>query len=247
MIFCRALLVLVLMLSGCVTSSARNKAASRTALGQAYLREQNPAAAIGVLQEAVELDRYNSDAWQTLALAYMNQNVMDKSEKAFRRALALDPAQADIHNNYALLLLTLERNAEAIEHFELALQDFTYRSPDLARTNLGYALFLDGRHNEALDQLNTALQHTPSLCQALYNRGLVYRALGNNDLALADFQDAIDHCPERIGSAYLQAAEIMLSEGDIFGGCEYLRMLAQKNPHSSLGRAARESRTRNCQ
>jgi type IV pilus assembly protein PilF len=246
MSFCRVLIVLALALPGCVTATSRDRASSRTTLGQAYIREQNPAAAIRVLEEAVKLDRYNYDAWQTLALAYMNQNVMDRSEEAFQRALSLAPDQADVHNNYALLLLTLERNEEAIKHFEIALQDFTYRSPILAMTNLGYALYLEGRYAEALDHLTMALSTTPSLCQALYNRGLVYRNLGESDLALADFQEAIDYCDDRLGSAYLQAAEIMIAGGDIYGGCQYLSVLAQKNPHSSLGRAARENRARNC-
>jgi Tfp pilus assembly protein PilF len=246
MSFCRVLIVLALALPGCITASARDRASSRTVLGQAYLREQNPAAAIRILEEAVELDRYNSDAWQTLGLAYMNQNVMDKSEEAFTRALLLAPEQADIHNNYALLLLTLERNVEAIEHFEIALRDFTYRSPNLAMTNLGYALYLEGRYTEALDHLTMALSTSPSLCQALYNRGLVYRELGESELALTDFQEAINHCENRLGSAYLLAAEIMIAGGDIYGGCQYLSVLVQMNPHSSLGRAARENRARTC-
>lgn len=233
--------------AGCVSVKHQEMASSRARLGQAYLREQNPASAVLILEEAVELDRYNHDAWQTLALAYMSQGSIDDAEQAFQRALSLAEDSAEIHNNYGLLLMQLERRDEAISHFETALADITYRSPALAMSNLGYALYLEARHEEALSYLTEALRRAPLLCQAQFNRGLVYRAQDQMDLALADFQDTIEQCGMDLGGAYLQAAEVMLAQGDVYGGCVYLDEVAAADPHSSLGRQAREIRARSCQ
>ena len=240
-------LVFTAAITGCITAQKQEMAASRARLGQAYLREQSPASAVQILEEAVSLDRYNHEAWQNLALAYMAQGSMDQAEDAFQRALNLSDNDAEIHNNYGLLLMHLERREEAIAHFESALEDITYRSPALAMSNLGYVLFLEQRHPEALNLLTEAIRRAPQLCQAQYNRGLVYRALDEQDLALADFQDAIEQCGMSLGNAYMEAAELMLAQGDVYGGCVYLGEVASADPHSALGRQAREARARSCQ
>lgn len=244
----RWILLLVLsVFAGCVSAQKQDQAASRALLGQAYLRESNPAGAVLILEEAVQLDRYNFEAWQNLALAYMSQGVFEDSERAFKKALQLAPGRAEINNNYGLLLLKLDRREESIASFEAAIADITYRSPALAMSNLGYVFYLDGRNDEALAHLTEALRRAPGLCQAQFNRGLVYRASGEADLALADFQQTIDTCGDTASGAYLQAAEVMLEQGDVYGGCVYLDRLATIDPHSPLGRDAREVRARSCQ
>lgn len=239
--------LLVALGPGCITATHQEQAASRAQLGQAYLREHNPSGAVKVLEEAVELDRYNYNAWQNLALAYMSQGVYEEAELAFNKAIRLAPEKGEIHNNYGLLLLNRDRRAEAITQFELALKDLSYRSPAMVMSNLGYALYLEGRHIEAQSHLTEALRRAPTLCQARLNRGLVYVATSDADLALGDFQDVIDSCGTDLPSAYLHASELMLSQGDVYGGCTYLSELSQADPHSPLGRKAREARARSCQ
>ena len=61
---------------------------------------------------------------------------IDAAEDAYRRALALDPGQADAHNNLGWLLASQDREEEAARHFEQALQ----RDPNHLRAliNLGW-------------------------------------------------------------------------------------------------------------
>ena len=172
--------------------------------------------------------------------------LLEEAEKAFKRSIRLAEGRAEIHNNYGLLLMKMERREEAIAQFEVALKDLTYRSPALAMSNLGYALYLEQRHEEALRYLSEAIARAPQLCPAQFNRGLVYRELGDPELALVDFQDAAERCGEEATGAYYQAAELLLAQGDAYAGCIYLEELAELEPHTQLGRQARELRARSC-
>lgn len=56
----------------------------------------------------------------------------------------------------------------------------------------GVDLILAGNNEEALAALNKAIEMDPTLSIAYYNRGDVYKRLGQTDLALADFKVACD-------------------------------------------------------
>ncbi len=239
-------LIVLALLTGCVSSKRQQQAAAQGSLGAAYLREGNAPAAVGVLREAVRLDPRNFEAWEKLALAYMAQGATEESEAAFLRAIRLSPERAEIHNNYGLLLMEQARRPEAIEQFELALTDITYRSPALVLNNLGYALYNEGRHDEALQRLNQAIQRAPELCPAYFNRGLVQRARELPPLALADFDAVIQRCPNEAMGSYYQAGGILLELDDTYGGCSYLRVVIDEAPTSPLAAQAREVLAREC-
>jgi len=56
----------------------------------------------------------------------------------------------------------------------------------------GVSLILSGKKYEALEALNKAIELDPTLSIAYYNRGEVYKSLGQSDMALADFKVACD-------------------------------------------------------
>ena len=56
----------------------------------------------------------------------------------------------------------------------------------------GVDLILSGNDDEALAALNKAIELDPTLSIAYYNRGDVYKRLGQTDMALADFKVACD-------------------------------------------------------
>lgn len=237
--------VLTALLIGCVSSKRQESAGARTGLGAAYLQEGNAPAAVEELRKATKLDPRNWNAWNKLGLAYLAQGAVEEADEAFQKALKIAPENAEVNNNYAYLLTRMGRYEEAGAYYEAALDDLTYRKPALVLSNWGHALFLAGRHEEAVARLDQAVQRAPNLCQARFNRGLALEAVGRTTVALEDFEAVISLCGEDAAGAYFQAGKLLLDQQDRAGACEYLRTAAGDRG-SELGRAAADLHAREC-
>lgn len=241
------LLSLALLSAGCVTAAKQKQAQANVDLGTAYLREGDAPGALGVLQEAVKQDPRNWQAWDRLGLAYWAQRDFDQSEQAFIKAVKLMPDKAEVRNNYGLMLMADDRNAEAIEQFEVARGDLLYRKPAVVLSNLGNALYLEGRNEEALDVLNQALARTPDLCQAIFHRALVYESMDRLDGALSAFETMIQTCGDTAVGAYYHAGQLLIARGDRDAGCAYLgTAMQQTRAGGDLYEAASKAKALDC-
>ena len=229
--------------TGCVGAKRDARSAVRTDLARAYLSEGNTEAAIGVLREAIKLNRRNTMAWNHMGVALMQKNRFDEAEDALKRAVRLGGEQAEPHVNYGLLLMRMERFPDAITQFELALEDLTYRNQALILNNLGWAHYHAGRLNDAERHLSDAVRRAPNLCPAHYNLGVVRKAQGKADAALQTFEAAIGICGVTASGAYLEAARILLDRGFNDRGLAYLRLVADQQP--TLAQEARKIATVN--
>ncbi len=90
---------------------------------------------------------------------------LDEAEREYRRAMAIDPAQADARGNLATLLVRTGRHAEAVRELRQLVAD----DPEnvVALTNLGVALIEQGRAAEARRYLEEALRLAPGMPQAV--------------------------------------------------------------------------------
>ena len=230
----------------CVTPQRVERSATRTTLGTAYLSEGNPSDAIATLEEATKLNPRNADAWEKLALAYYAKSASDKAEKAFAKAIRLDPTKAEIRNNYGLMLLDMGQVEAAIEEFNIALADLTYRNTALVLNNLGQAYYQNKNYEASITALTQAIQRAPNLCQARFNRAFSYQALDQDDLALQDFEEVIELCGDVATGAYYHAAEVMFKMQDIPGACSHLRTVVRETGRSTLGRKAETLHNERC-
>jgi len=239
-----ALLVATLA-GGCVSQKRVERAEARVDLGSAYLREGNAPGALQVLRDATDIDPRSWNAWNKLGLAYMAQSAYESAESCFKRALRLDP-NAEVRNNYGYLLLRTGDLDGAIAQFEIALTDLTYRKPAVVLSNLGQALHRAGRYEEAVLRLSAAIERAPNVCQARFNRGLSYAALGTRDRALEDFEVVINLCGDSASGAYYQAARLLVEMDDRTGACSYLKVVMSDANRSNLGDAASDLHARVC-
>lgn len=240
-------LALVSVLTGCVSTQKQTMAQSNAELGAAYLREGDGAGALKVLQDAVHQDPRNWEAWNRLGLAYWAQRDLDQSEDAFDHAVNLMPDNAEVRNNYGLMLMAKGRNEEAINSFEIARKDLLYRKPAIVLSNLGQALYQVGRYDEALDVLDQALQRTPNLCQALFNRALVYQKIDRLDGALDSFEATIRSCGSTAVGSYYHAGTLLIARGDRDSGCAYLvTAIEQSRAGGDLYEAATKAKAVDC-
>lgn len=242
-----ALLVVALgSQAACALPKRQAKAQARVDLGAAYLVEGSTEVAIQQLREAVKIDRRNYKGWEQLALAYMKRGAIEESEEAFKKALKLVPESASVNLNYSYLLLNTSRAAEAIPVLETALMDLTYRSPALVLNNLGYALYLEGRHAEAEARLHEATSRSKTFCQAWFNLGLTREAQANRRGAVRAYEQVVSICPSDAAGSYFKAGTLMLELDGAVEGCRYLRSASELASGTALGDEASLAHAKSC-
>ncbi|MBI3491285.1 MAG: tetratricopeptide repeat protein [Acidobacteria bacterium] len=104
-----------------------------------------------------------------------------------------------LHDDAALLYLEVGRPDEAVAHFQksLALKSMTGRSAP-AHYNLGTALSVARRLDEAVYEYRQAIQIDPAYANAHNNLGGVLLAQGNADEAIREFREVVRLQPQSV-------------------------------------------------
>jgi len=104
----------------------------------------------------------------------------------FDRAIALDPDYAAAYYQRGLVRIEAP---EAIADFERAIA--LGQDDGFAYGNLGWAYYLQGRYEEALEATRRAIQLDPLPCESRFNEGLILLALDQMDEAWPAYEEAI--------------------------------------------------------
>jgi len=109
-------------------------------------------------------------------------------------AIALNPSDAEAHNNRGTALKDLKRLDEALASYDKALA----LKPDYAEVhnNRGNALLKLGRLDEAMASYDRALALKPHYARAHNNRGTALLRLDRPDAALASYNEALRLKPD---------------------------------------------------
>jgi len=118
-------------------------------LGIDALNKGNMPKAFKELLYAESMNPDRSDVLDALGYSWQLRGDLDKANAYYRRAIKHDPSPAT-YNNYGGLMLRMNKPKVAEKYFRKALDDPRYRHPDIAYTNLGDALLLQDRFNEAI-------------------------------------------------------------------------------------------------
>ena len=133
------------------------------------LAQGQPAEAVQVLTEAVQLNPDDEDVRYDLGLAFTRLSKLDEAIQQYREALRIFPNYAEAHNNLGNVLMRTGRTEEAIAQFEASVKIM----PDYAsaHNNLGTALQKAGRSSEALQHFQKAVKLNPDYWEAHFNVG----------------------------------------------------------------------------
>jgi len=168
--FIKLLLVLSLVLTGCATGSGgkRFSKADREKQGKIHYELGIDALNKGLLPKAFdELMQSDSDypnqpdVQSALAYAWRLRGDLQKSEQFYKKALRLNSKSPATHNNYASLLIQMQRYEDAESEARKALADPRYPNQHLAYLNLGDALLNQNKFNEAITAYRRAGQFLP--------------------------------------------------------------------------------------
>ncbi len=231
--------ILVLQL-GCTHTPTQEDityAQVRYDLGVSEAEQGNVQAALRELQTAIDRHPDFAEAHNAMGLLlHVSMGRHDKAEAAYLEALRVRPDFSEVHNNLGALYIDMGRYEDAERHLRAALEDVVYSTPYLAQGNLGWSLYLQGRHEEAVTQLRSAVIVQPLFCQGHRNLGRIYREIGRHADARAAFKQFKEHCPEDAEAQY-EWGRIAFEEGRTEEAREAFEACFRLSPRSTLGDA----------
>jgi len=155
-----------------------------------YGRNGNPDKAEEHYRTAVKLNpRQFPDAYYNHGVLLLQQGKLDETEKAFRRALEIDPSYAAAHNNLGYVFELQGKISEAVAEYSKAVEE----QPNFrqAHFNLGRILVNQQQYQEGIQQLQQTLtpvdENTPTF---LYALGAAYGRAGQQQQALRYLHEA---------------------------------------------------------
>lgn len=161
----------------------RRRARIRLELASGYFEQGQINVALDELKQSLVADPGFADAYNLRGLVYMRLNDIPLAEDSFRRALALNPRDADSAHNYGWLLCQQSRYPESFQFFTQAASNPTYGGQAKTLMAQGICQIRAGQKLEAEQSLTRAYQADAgnpviayNLANLLFARGEFSRA-----------------------------------------------------------------------
>jgi tetratricopeptide (TPR) repeat protein len=135
-------------------------------LGKAYYQVEQWAQAVTAFEKVIELDPNRQAAYANLGAVYHRQNKLDLAASQYEKALALNPNDGEVTYNLAALYI----------------QKATQRGDQIDADLL----------NQAINQLNRALELSPDSAEPYFGLGVAYTALNQREEAIQAFETFLD-------------------------------------------------------
>ncbi len=203
---------LPVVLLSCATAGLEHKKQSeaRRNLGEAYLHQGNPTAALRELLAAEKLYADDPYLQNGLGLAYLAKNKPDEAVRHLENAIRLKPDFAPAINNLGTAYLATNQLDQAIEAFSSIRGDLLYATPHYPLANLGIAYYRKHDYVRSETYFRDSLRVSPNFPIALKGLADTLTAQGKIDQAIVYLEEAARSAPRspeifwELGSAYLQ-------------------------------------------
>lgn len=221
---------------------ARRRARIRLELAIGYFEQGQTTVALDELKQSISADPNFAPAYNLRGLIYMRLNDPGLAEDSFRRALALNPRDADVFHNYGWLLCQQSRFGDSYKAFAQAIAVPLYGGRAKSWMAQGLCQMKAGQLTEAelsflrsyeLDAGNPVTGY--NLAKLLFQRGDLVRSqfyvrrLNNSDLANSeslwlgikverklDNRDAVQQLAGQLKKRFAQSRELALFERSAF-------------------------------
>jgi len=228
----------VMLLSACtINTTAKRPTDDKDAstfnakLGANYLNRGELELANEKLKKALEQDSRNALAHITMAQLQFAIDKPDVALKHYKRAMSLEPDNADNRNAYGIFLCSTGDVDGAESEFEKAAANPFYSTPEYALDNAGFCMLSKDRYREAEDYFIKALRQNPEFGNAYLH--LAELRFKENRLSIADAFLARHHEKSNVSSASLWLGlQIKRSEGNSLAADTYAKRLLNEFPNS---------------
>ncbi len=149
----------------------------------------DPGAIRRIQERFIDDVSYTRAAWE-----FLKSNDYAGAERQARRALELNPRNADALHHLGLALFGLHQGEESLR----CLAEAAQIKPQEAeiRVQLGVVLLSAGRVDEAVENLQKALQLSPNSGEARFNLGVAMFRMGNRQEATRQWLEAVRLRPD---------------------------------------------------
>lgn len=219
--FAALVLLLLAACAGSTSSRDRQSAEIHHAMGMEALRAGRAPDALREFDQALEIDGRFPDAWLGKALVLERAFNKDAdAEKAYLRAIELNPNFPEAFNNLGQLLARLGRTDEALKAFDAAMAEMSYREPWVARINKGLTLYRSGRREEGLAEMRACLRSQPAYCGGHRLLGGIFMEEGKIPEAIEQFSAYARFCDKTadahsvLGQAHMKAGDAEAARAD---------------------------------
>src|SRR2546425_734766 len=164
-------------------------------------------------------------------LTWNQVQIWHDSERLWTHVLAIDPQSSIAENNLGIVRADQKKRAEAIEHYQRALQI----RPEYAQAhyNLGVALAQQGKPAEAIEHYRQALRIKPDDALAHNNWGVVLAEQGRLAEAIEHFQVALRIKPDD-ALAHTNWGAALAQQGKLAEASDHYRQALQIEPDAVL-------------
>ncbi len=192
-------------------SLAANAQMDPMAYAKSLYLEGRYAESLRVLNTLIEGESDNTDALRLQGDCYQKEEKYVAAIQAYEKAAKQKPDDALLYANWGSAFINLEQYGEAEKRLKKALK--TDNELPEAHYYMGNVKYFDFRVRAAIQCYDEAIRLRPTYRDALYMRAASYAELDRPDLALRDYQAALDLDP-KLETARYNIAVLHLREKD---------------------------------
>jgi len=171
-------------------------------LGLFYLNQNKVDDAVKYFVKALSLDTNYYLAYNALGLAHSMKGRLEESAKAYQKCLEVSPLFTEARNNLGTVYQEMNQLDKAEEEYKKALLDLNFQNRELPYFNLARLHVIQGRLDEAYDEVQKSLQAQPRLAMAHNLKGVILEKRDNISEAIVSYEEAVKIVPEDITFNY---------------------------------------------
>ena len=210
-------------------------------LAVAYMQEGQFNTALQKAKRGLEADPANSRVHNIIALLYERLGKRAKAQGHYEQALRLNSKDPYIRNAYGSFLCAQKSFDEANKHFEAALRNPLYQTPEVALTNAGICAGRSNNKGQAETYFRRALQVNSKFSIALVRMANISYGKGKYLSARGYLQRHLEVAPHTAESLWL-GIRIERKLGDLDALASYELLLRAEFPDSEETRLYEESK-----
>ncbi len=193
-----ALAALVAALAGCgsaptplpAAEAGKNGPLHHYQLGRMYFEQGKVREALEEIDRSLRIDDSLPQVWFYRGYIYWNLSKWKDAEEAFRTALVRNPYYTDARMWLATCLDQQGKPQEALNELDRAAEDRSFQTPEKIQLTKAKILDRQGRLDEALATLRSAVTLRPRFYEAHFAMALVLSKLGRLEEAQLAFDAA---------------------------------------------------------